>query len=150
MPIGEDALAGYTFSVEIDGVDIAQFKEVSGISAEITTIEHRENKKGGLPVMKKLPGARKYGDLTLKRGKTNSKALWDWIKKVQEGDIDGARKNGSIVLFDYTKMGAGTEVGRFNFLNAWPSKVNVGSLQAGGSDILLEECTITHEGIAPA
>jgi phage tail-like protein len=150
MPIGEDALAGYTFSIEIDGIEIAQFKEVSGISAEIQTIEHRENKKGGLPLMKKLPGARKYGDLTLKRGRTNSKALWDWIKKVQDGNIDDARKNGSVVLFDYTAMGAGTEVSRFNFLNAWPSKVTIGSLQAGGSDVLLEECTITHEGIAPA
>jgi phage tail-like protein len=150
MPIGEDALAGYTFSIEIDGIEIAQFKEVSGISAEIQTIEHRENKKGGLPLMKKLPGARKYGDLTLKRGRTNSKALWDWLKKVQDGNIDDARKNGSVVLFDYTKQGAGTEVSRFNFLNAWPSKVTIGSLQAGGSDVLLEECTITHEGIAPA
>ena len=69
MPIGEDALAGYSFSVEIDGVTIAQFKEVSGLSAEIQTIEHRENTLKGLPVLKKLPGAQKWGDLTLKRGK---------------------------------------------------------------------------------
>jgi phage tail-like protein len=146
MPIGEDALAGYHFSVEIDGVTIAQFKELSGLSAEIQTIEHRENKKGGLPVMKKLPGAKKYGDITLKHGKTDSKAVWEWLKKVQDGDIDTARKNGSVVLFDY-KMG---EVGRFNFVNAWPSKVSLGALQAAGNDVLLEECVITHEGVSPA
>jgi phage tail-like protein len=146
MPIGEDALAGYSFSVEIDQTIIAQFKEVSGISAEIQTIEHRENKVGGLPVMKKLPGAKKWGDLTLKRGRTDSSALWDWIKKVQDGDIDGARKNGSIVLYDY-KHG---EVARFNFVGAWPSKVSLGGLNAGGNDVLVEECTITHEGLAPA
>jgi phage tail-like protein len=146
MPIGEDALAGYSFSVEIDQTIIAQFKEISGISAEIQTIEHRENKVGGLPVMKKLPGAKKWGDLTLKRGRTDSTALWDWLKKVQDGDIDSARKNGSIVLYDY-KHG---EVGRFNFTNGWPSKVSLGALNAGGNDVLVEECTITHEGIAPA
>lgn len=151
MPIGEDALAGYTFSVEIDGVEIAQFREVSGLSAEIQTIEHRENKKGGLPILKKLPGARKFGDLTLKRGKTQSKDLWNWLATVQKGDIDGARKNGSVVLYDYGKFGgAGTEIARFNFLNAWPTKVSIGSLTAGGSDVLVEECTITHEGLTPA
>ena len=140
MPIGVDALSGYNFSIEIEGVTIAQFREVSGLSAEITTIEHRENNPAGLPLLKKLPGSRKYGDITLKRGRTDSKDLWNWIK------IDTARKNGSVVLYDYE----GTEKSRFNFLNAWPSKVSLGSMQAGGSDVLLEECTITHEGIAPA
>ena len=56
MPIGEDALAGYSFSIEIDSVSIAQFKEVSGISAEIQTIEYRANTLKGMPVLKKLPG----------------------------------------------------------------------------------------------
>jgi len=146
LPSPEDALAGYSFSVEIDGVTIAQFKEVSGINAEIQTIEHRENKVGGLPVMKKLPGARKWGDLTLKRGRTDNKALWDWIKEVQDGNMAAARKNGSIVLMDYQHG----ETSRFNFQNGWPSKVSIGSLNAGGNDILIEEVTIVHEGLAPA
>ena len=146
MPIGEDALAGYTFHIEVDKTDIAQFKEVSGLSAEVSVIEHRENTKGGKPVLKKEPGNMKFGDITLKRGRTNSKAIWDWFKKVQDGDIDGARVNGSVVLFDY-KRG---EVSRFNFTNGWPSKVSLGTLQATGNDVLLEECTIVHEGIAPA
>jgi phage tail-like protein len=146
MPIGQDALAGYHFSIEIDGVTIAQFREVSGLAAEITTIEHRENNPKGLPLMKKLPGAKKYGDVTLKRGRTDSNELWNWLKTVQDGKIDDARKNGSIVLYDYEN----NEKSRFNFLNAWPSKVSLASLQAGGNDVLLEECTVTHEGIAPA
>jgi phage tail-like protein len=146
LPSPEDALAGYSFSVEIDGITIAQFKEVSGINAEIQTIEHRENKVGGLPVMKKLPGARKWGDLTLKRGRTDNKALWDWIKSVQDGNMAAARKNGSIVLMDYQHG----ETSRFSFTNGWPSKVSVGSLNAGGNDILIEEVTIVHEGLAPA
>jgi phage tail-like protein len=146
LPSAEDALAGYSFSVEIDGITIAQFKEVSGINAEIQTIEHRENKVGGLPVMKKLPGARKWGDLTLKRGRTDSKALWDWIKSVQDGNMTAARKNGSIVLMDYQHG----ETSRFSFINGWPSKVSVGSLNAGGNDVLIEEVTIVHEGLSPA
>jgi phage tail-like protein len=141
-----DVIAGYHFAMEIDGVVMAQFKEVSGISSEITVIEHRENTKAGLPVMKKLPGMKKSGDIVLKRGRTGDKALWDWHKKVQDGDIKGARKNGSIVVFDYAQG----ELSRWNFVAGWPSKVSLGALQAQGNDVLVEECTIVHEGLTPA
>src|SRR3954465_1836882 len=142
MPIGEGALSVYNFSTDVHGVMIPQFREVSGLNAEITTIEHRENNPKGLPLLKKLPGAKKYGDLTLKRGRTDSNDLWKWLKTVQDGKIDGARKNGSIGLYDYS----GGEKGRFNFTAAWPSKVSLASMQAGSNDVLVEECAITHEG----
>ena len=143
MPIGEDALANYAFQIEVDGVTLAQFKEVSGLSAEIQVVEHKENKPGAIPVIKKLPGAQKWGDITLTRGKTNDASWWGWIKEVQEGKIDAARRNGSIVLYDYERG----EQARFNFANGWPSKVSIGSLQAGGNDVAIEEMTIVHEGL---
>jgi phage tail-like protein len=146
MPIGEDAVASYTFKIEFDGEPWAQFKEVSGLSLEVQVIEHRELTLLGKEVIKKLPGQKKWGDISLKKGKTDSKKLWDWHKQVQEGKIDEARKNGSVVLFDYAKG----EIARWNFINGWPSKVSIGSLQAGGNDILMEELTIVHEGIATA
>src|SRR5215211_3852932 len=134
MPLsgGEDAVASYTFKFEVDSHEIAQFKEVSGLSEEIQVIEHRENSITGKEVVKKLPGQKKWGDLTLKRGKTDNKVLWDWHKQVREGKIEEARKNGSIVLFDYAQG----EIARWNFVNAWPSKVEIAGLQSGGNDIL--------------
>lgn len=143
MPIGEDALGNYAWQVEVDGLQLAQFKEVSGLSSEIQVIEHKENKPGGLPLIKKLPGARKYGDITLKRGKTDDPAFWTWIREVQEGKIDSARRNGSVVLYDYEY---GEKV-RWNFINGWPSKVSISNLQAGGSDVAVEDVTIVHEGL---
>lgn len=143
MPIGEDALGNYAWQVEVDGITLAQFKEVSGLSAEIQVIEHKENKPGGIPVIKKLPGARKWGDVTLKRGKTDDAGWWKWIKEVQDGKIDAARRNASVVLYDYERG----EKARWNILNAWPSKVSIGSLQAGGSEVAIEECTLVHEGL---
>src|ERR1044072_962038 len=95
MPIGEDALSNYAFQIEVDGVTLAQFKEGSGLSAEIQVVEHKENKPGAIPVIKKLPGAQKWGDITLKRGKTNDASWWGWIKEGQEGKIDSARRHGS-------------------------------------------------------
>jgi phage tail-like protein len=62
---------------------------------------------------------------------------------VIDGKIDEARKNASIVLFDYS-LG---EIARYNLTNCWPSKVSIATLQAGSNDVLMEECTIVHEGI---
>jgi phage tail-like protein len=145
LPEG-DALAGHLWQIEIDGITIAQFKEVSGISLEVSVIEHRENKAGGVAILKKLPGSPASGSVTLKKGKTGDATLWQWHKQVQDGDIAGARKNGSVVLYDY---GHG-EIARYNFVAGWPSRVSLGTLSAGGSDVLLEECTIVHEGLTLA
>jgi phage tail-like protein len=142
LPEG-DAVAGYAWQIEIDSVAVAQFKELSGVSTEVAVIEHRENKPGGVAVLKKLPGHVASGDLTLRKGKTADRALWDWHKQVQDGDIAGARKNGSVVLYDYARG----EIARFNFVNGWPSKVSIGALSASTNDVLLEECTIVHEGL---
>ena len=49
----------------------------------------------------------------------------------------------TIKLFNF----AGTQMLKFDLLNCWPSKVTMGGLQAGGSEILVEECTLVHEGI---
>jgi phage tail-like protein len=146
MPIGEDALANYAWQVEVDGVTIAQFKEASGISIEVSVIEHQENKPKGIPSNKKLPALMKYGDITLKRGLTTDKGWWEWIKEVQEGKIDKARRNASLVSFDYEHG----EKMRFNLRNVWPSKITLSPMQAGGTDVLVEEVTLVHEGLALA
>ena len=146
MAIGEDALANYAWQIEVDGITLAQFKEVSGLSIEVSVIEHQENKPKGIPVMKKLPAAQKFSDITLKRGMTTDKGWWAWVKEVQEGKIDKARRGAAIVLYDYERG----EKMRFNITNAWPSKISIGSLQAGGSEVTVEEVTLVHEGLAVA
>jgi phage tail-like protein len=136
-----DPLTNYSFAVEIDSLTIAQFKEVNGLGITVGVIENRANKVGGLPVLQKLPGSVKYEDIHLSRGKVNDPAFWNWIKQVQEGKIDEARKDGAVILYDL----AHGEVSRFNFFQGWPSKVEVGKLSAGGDQVLLESVVITIE-----
>jgi phage tail-like protein len=146
MPTGlpglpTDALAGYHFAIEIDSITIAQFQEVSGITSELDVIELKENTKDGKYIIHKLPGNRKPPAITLKRAKSSSKDLWDWHEKIFQGKISDARKGGSVVLYNYE----GEEVGRYNFVNAWPSKISMSSLKAGANEVLMEECTIVCE-----
>jgi phage tail-like protein len=143
---GGDVLANFTFQIEIDSIVIAQFQKVSGLASEVAIITHQANLPGGKSVMKQIPGHRKPGQIQFEKGKTDDKALWDWHKKIVDGDVVGARKNGSIVLFDAMMA----EVGRYNFVNGWPSSVGLSGLDATGNSVLVETCTLVHEGLDPA
>jgi phage tail-like protein len=138
-----DPVATRNFGIEIDGVNIAQFRDVQGVSNTIAPIEIRENTPSGQQVIRKVPGQSVSADVTLKRGKTADRALWEWFKQVRDGDIKGARRNGSVVLYDYQRG----EVARYNFTNGWPSKLDISNLSATGTDTVVEECVISHEGI---
>jgi phage tail-like protein len=138
-----DVVATRLFGIEIDGVNIAQFREVAGVNNTVAVIEHRENTPDGKQVLKKLPGNSSAGDITLRRGKSADKALWEWFKQVRDGDVKGARRNGSVILYDYEHG----EVARYNFVNGWPSRLSITNLASPGNDVVVEECVISHEGL---
>jgi phage tail-like protein len=138
-----DPLTGYHFVLEIDGITQAFFREASGLTSESQVIEYKEANKEGKTIIKKIPGVLKWGDITLKRGITDVMELWDWRKMVEDGKVEKARKNGSIVLFKQDNA----EVARWNFVDGWPTKISGPSLNANNNDIAVEEVTIAHEGL---
>lgn len=138
-----DLMTTFSFVLEIDGVELASFRKCSGVEAETETIEYKEATKDGKMIIRKVPGAMKWSDITLERRIDESKALWEWRKQVQEGDVDAARRTGSIVIKDSTQQ----EVARWNFEQGWPSKWTGAELDAGSNEIATEKLTITHEGL---
>ncbi|MCC6388596.1 MAG: phage tail protein [Dehalococcoidia bacterium] len=143
MPDRTDPLIGYQFALEVQGIISGYFTDISGIGSEQEVVEHKVTTPDGKDVIMKIPGRSKWGDITLKRGVTNALDCNAWRKMVEDGDIKGARKNGSIIAFD-VKF---TEIARWNFVNGWPSKYSFGNMSAGDSGVLTEELTIVHEGI---
>jgi phage tail-like protein len=141
-----DALTTFSFHVELDGVDIGAFKEAAGIESETEIIEYKEATEKGKMIIRKVPGAMKWSDITLKKRIDASTELWDWRRQVEEGDIDSARRTGSIVLYDSRHE----EVARWNFDAAWPSKWKGADLDAGEDQVAVEEITITHERLERA
>ena len=131
----------FNFLVEIDGVTIAGFAECSGLSSTLDVIEYRE---GGDLRVRKLPGLHKVGDITLRRGVTQSRELQDWHDNVVNGKPD--RRNGSIVLLDAAKI----PVVRWNFSAAFPRKWEGPTLNAQGDDVAIETLTLACEGIERA
>ncbi len=138
----EDPLVGFHFSVDIMGVVKGYFTECSGLGSEHEVIEHKVVDNGKELVIK-VPGRLKWENIVLKRGITSSMDIWAWRKKVEDGDVEGARQNGSIIMYDQNLK----EVARWNFERAWPVKVSGPSPKADGNEIGLEELTIAHEYI---
>ena len=139
----EDPLVGFHFGVDIQGVVSGYFTECSGLGSEHEPIEHKVVTEAGQEVMLKLPGRLKWDNITLKRGITSSLDIWDWRKQVEDGTVDAARRDGSIVMYDQEL----NEVARWNFERAWPLKVTGPSPKADSNEIGIEELTICHEYI---
>lgn len=130
----------FNFIVEIDGLSVAGFSDVSGLNTEITVSEYRE---GTYPMnhVRKIPGIFKVGDVTLKRGIIDSRPFWDWIQQVRREGV-AAQRNVSVILLDETR----SEVQRWNLRGVIPLKWTGPTLAAkGGGDVAMEELVLSAE-----
>ena len=128
--------------VEIDGLLVAGFSEVSGLSAETEVHEYAE---GGLnQYVHRFPSHTRFAPIVLKRGLTLTNDLWNWYADVIEGKIK--RKNGAIILFDPTFL----EFRRWNFYEAYPIKWTGPDLNATSSEIAFESIELAHNGFKAA
>ena len=139
----EDPLVSFHFAVEVQGKISGYFTEVSGLGSETEVIEHAVVNEKGVEVVLKIPGRLKWGDIELKRGITTNMDLWDWRREIENGEVNSARQNGSVVMYDQTL----TEVARWNFDNGWPSKIDGPTAKSDDNAVGVESMTIVHEGI---
>jgi phage tail-like protein len=137
-----DAITAARFSLTIDGVEIAAFSELQGITSEVEPVELMESTDKEI-VLKKLPGKTKPATLVLKRGKNASLELWAWHEAVLSGNIVAARKSCSLIMYNTD----GKPVARYHLEHAWPSKLEIGALKAGSSEVLMETVTLVSERI---
>jgi len=142
VPGNQDPYKSFNFVVEIEGVAVADFSEVSGLSSETTVIEYRTGAMRGST--RKLPGLTKYSNITLKRGITSGTELWEWRQHVVDGE--GDRRSVSIVLRD----DQGQELLRWNLVNAWPCKWQGPSFDAKGNEVAIETLELAIEGLSLA
>ncbi|NGO75952.1 phage tail protein [Streptomyces sp. YC504] len=134
-----DPYSAFNFIVEIDGVIVGGFAEAGGLTAETDIIEYRNGDED--ITVRKLPGKAKYPNITLKRGFTDSRELWEWRRRVIEGRTE--RRSGSIQLLDEARRPALT----WNFREGWPSKWEGPALNAKNNDVAIENLEIAHEGL---
>ncbi len=112
--------------------EIAAFAELQGITSDYD-IDFIESDGRKLAV----PGKRPPPTVTLKRGMTSDLELAAW-HELAMSDWSAARKNASLVMYDAT----GTPVARYHLENAWPAKLEIGSLRVGSSSVVMETVTL--------
>lgn len=137
----KDPLSGFNFYVDVKSKMQGAFREVSGVGSESEVADYWDSDKDGKIGYYKVPGRMKWTNIVLKRGITDDMKAWDWRKEVEDGNVDKARADGSLVMMDHT----GKEVARWNFFSAWPSKITGPSMNAGSNDVGIEEMEIVHE-----
>lgn len=134
-----DPYAQFNFLVVVEGVTLAGFTEVSGLNAESDIIEYREG--SDLARMRKLPALYKFGNITLKRGYTQNRALWEWRKTTLDGGTE--RHNGAIVLLDEARAPRL----RWEFFEAWISKYEGPALNATANEAAIESIELAVEDV---
>jgi phage tail-like protein len=135
-----DPFRGFNFRVEIDGLTVASFSEVSGLTADGDAVDYREGKDPTNNV-RKLSGLRKFNLLMFKRGYVQDDELWQWYQRIADGIDD--RRNGSVILMNEAHV----DVLSWNFINAWINKIEGPTLNATGNQVAIEAMDLQHEGL---
>jgi phage tail-like protein len=133
----ENPYAQFNFILEIEGTTSAGFTEVAGLNTESDVIEYREGSDPNH--MRKLPALVKFGNITLKRGYTTNRDLWEWRKSTLDGLTQ--RKSGAIILRDEAQQDAL----RWEFSNAWINKYEGPALNATANEAAIESIEFVVE-----
>ncbi len=134
-------LTALHFQVQWGDDQAVNFSEVSGLTMESEPIEYRGGADKELSP-RKIPGLKKYGNVTLKRGIIQSdNGFWEWWNTLQAGVVE--RRNVTVSLLNEDH----DPVMTWQMKQAWPVKVEGPSLDGTGNEIALETLEFAHEGL---
>lgn len=130
----------FHFRVEWGGSRIG-FTEVTGLNLETEVIEYRD---GSSPEYNKIkmPGLRKYGNITMKRGTfENDNQYYEWFNTVSLNQIE--RRDVTISLLNESHE----PVVVWKVKNAFPIKIQSPDLKSDANEAAIESIEIAHEGL---
>ena len=133
-------LPKFHFQIEWDS-EQASFLEVSGLDIEAPIIEYRHGDSPQFSTIK-MPGIKKSGNVTLKKGIFKSdNNFWNWFNYIKMNTVK--RKTITIKLLDET----GSPTMTWTLSNAWPTKITSTDLMSEGKEVAIESIELAHEGI---
>ena len=133
-----DKLGENHFILEITGLAIGAFREITGLQMEREILEYAEG--GNNDVVHKLPGRVKYPNLVLKRGITDQDELMRWFWQAQTAP---ELKDVTVKLVDHATAVMRT----WAFRQAYPIKWVGPNLNAGSDSAATEQLELVHGGM---
>jgi phage tail-like protein len=130
----------FHFRVEWGGTSVS-FTEVAGLTQELQAVDYRTGDSPDYSMVK-MPGLRKYNNITLKRGIVKGdNELFAWLNTVKLNDIE--RRDITVSLLNEKHE----PVMVWTAHNAFPVKVEGPGLKASGNEVAIESIEIAHEGL---
>ena len=133
-----------SFQVECDDVGSASFQKCSELAVECAKVEYFE---GGAIIPNKSPGRLTFSDVTLERGATQDRDLFDWFQDVASMSSglglagEGFKRGVDIVQKDRD----GTTLRRWTLSRAWPVKFVAGEWDNESDEVVIESVTLTFD-----
>ncbi|HLY84745.1 MAG TPA: phage tail protein [Acidimicrobiales bacterium] len=141
MPTSEDAKHGLAmrFEVEIGGHDLGGWAKCEGLDVTFDVCQYQEGRTDNFTWY--YPGRTKYSHIKLTRACTKAETgkVMEWLSKTQATPTMGT---GKITLKDAWKG----EVHTWDLKRVLPVKWTGPSLDAGGTNVALEQLELIHEG----
>lgn len=134
-----DPYMGYNFLVEMQGILVGGFSQVTGL--EIVTDVEEVREGGNNAYAYKLPRPTSYSNIQLVRGLSDMDMLWAWYQDVIGGKV--TRRNGTIYLLNH----AGVPTMWWNFVRAYPIAWTGPQFDAESSAVVTTGMTLVHEGL---
>lgn len=131
----------YNFNVEIAGIGAMGFSEVSGGETSFEPVEYREGNFGTSSVSKQQ-GIIKYGNVILKYGLTENKALYDWLTTAQSATVEKKKVTISVLDDNHKDVKAS-----WTLTNAIPCKLQLADFSANGNEIAVETVELACESV---
>jgi phage tail-like protein len=144
---GEPTVVGASvFVLEVDGVQVATFAELSSMSSEVTPTAYVATGSEGVSHTQQF-GQATPPQVTLKRGLDTDTYLWAWHQAVLQGN-PAARRTCSLLLFASGQSPkTGKPVTTYVLENAWVAKMDISGMAAGGSEVVMETVTLICDQI---
>ena len=134
----------HSFQVEVDDVGHAGFQKCSELSVEVANVQYFE---GGAMIPNKSPGRLTFSDVTLERGATQDRDLFDWFQDVASMSSGlglagvGFKRGVDIIQKDRD----GTTLRRWSLSRAWPVKFVAGEWDNESDEVVIESVTLTFD-----
>jgi len=131
----------FKFLVEIDGFGSAAFQACSELAVEAAEITYYE---GGAIVPDKQPGRLTFTDITLDRGATSDKDMFEWMKQVGDAAKNAGRRNPDYKRnLDIVQLERdGTVLRRWRVEGAWPKKFVGGAWDNNSDENAMEQIVL--------
>ncbi len=138
--MGQNPMPAYHFIVEWGGTRLG-FTEVSGLDIATDVVEYREGADPNQDAHK-MPGLRKYANISLKRGiMKGDNDFFNWMKTINLNQVE--RRDVVIKLLNENHE----PVMIWKAKNAFPVKLTGPVLNAKSNEVAIEELELAHEGL---